>query len=125
VIGRITHDGKPVARGFISYIPLEGRGLRGATSKTDQDGRYTLGTYTAKDGATPGSYLVTVMCYGPDPDNPPEPNINVENELNSILWDGIPLIPEKYFSAEYSPLRAEVIRGIENVIDFDLEVDPG
>ena len=56
--GTVTLDGQPLEGAAIGFIPAEGG--RPATGKTDAEGRFTLASFTAKDGLPPGSYKVTV-----------------------------------------------------------------
>src|SRR6478672_3109711 len=65
VTGRVTYKGKPVANAAVSFT-LESGGARIATGQTDNDGRFTLGTYAIGDGVTVGSHRVGVIARGPD-----------------------------------------------------------
>lgn len=55
--GKVTQDGKPVAKGAISMVPAAGH--RGVAANTAvQQGRYQ---FTSEDGPGPGPYKVTVQ----------------------------------------------------------------
>jgi hypothetical protein len=66
VRGRLTHDGKPMARAMISYYSVDAAD-RGTPSHATSDagGRYELHTYREGDGAPAGEYVVTIFWPGP------------------------------------------------------------
>jgi hypothetical protein len=98
VRGLVTFRGAPLPDGFVVFTPDEEYGGRGscATGKIGPDGRYTLATDGAA-GVAPGKHRVTVA--GPDG------------------WR----LPDKFLDPQASGLRAEVVAGRENVVDFKLE----
>lgn len=65
VKGIVTLDGKPVQGAVVLFEQL-GDGMP-ATAHTDEDGVFYLGTHTAKDGAYPGDYRVTITPPVPVP----------------------------------------------------------
>jgi hypothetical protein len=98
VRGLIKFRGSPLPGGFIVFTPDDDFGSRGAcaTGRIGPDGRFTLSTDGAT-GAAAGKYRITVA--GPD---------------------GWPL-PEKLLDPHLSGLRAEVLAGQENLLEFTLE----
>ena len=98
VRGLVTFRGAPLPAGFVVFTPDDEYGGRGpcATGTIGPDGRYTLATDGAS-GVAPGKHRVTVA--GPDG------------------WR----LPEKFLDPQASGLRAEVVAGRENVVDFKLE----
>jgi hypothetical protein len=116
VSGRVTYKDKPVPNANVSFTPEEGTG-RAAAGLTDTAGRYTLGTFTASDGAPPGKYRVHITAYGPSrPAKPGETGSGMPGEMMT----GDPLIPKKYFQPDTSGLTHEVKRG-RNTANFDLK----
>lgn len=116
VSGRVTYKGEPVTTGDVYFSP-EGASARGAQGKLDSSGNYSLGTFTAKDGAYAGTYKVSIVSRGPDK---PVPKKMVGKMLEEDMQGtGDPLIPKKYFNAETSGLAAEVTSG-SNTFNFDL-----
>ena len=126
VSGTITYKGKPLPEASISFLP-EADGVRSAMGKTDAEGRYTLWTYENGDGAAVGKHRVTVALHGP----PEKPKLNpaVAAKMGEAYYDqlsalGKPLIPAKYFGPETSGLTADVVKGKNNVFDFELTGEP-
>jgi hypothetical protein len=98
VRGVVTFRGAPLPAGLVVFTPDEESGGHGpcATGAIGSDGRYTLAT-GGKPGATPGKHRVSVA--GPDG------------------WR----LPDTFLDPQLSGLRAEVVAGRENVLDFKLE----
>lgn len=72
--GTLLFDGKPLAVAQVTLIPLdEGvpKSVR-PTATTNDDGSFTLGTYSRTDGAPAGSYKVLALHYpiGGSKENP-------------------------------------------------------
>lgn len=59
VAGQVLIDGKPLEKGVIRFAPKGGRGSTGAINS---DGRFTLGSYAADDGALVGVHKVMVIA---------------------------------------------------------------
>jgi hypothetical protein len=98
VRGQVTFRGTPLPGGLIVFTPDEDFGGHGpcAVGAIGSDGRYTLTTDGAA-GAPAGKHKVTVV--GPDG------------------WR----LPDRFLDPQTSTLKAEVIAGRENVVDFRLE----
>jgi hypothetical protein len=98
VHGRVAFRGTPMPGGWIVFTPDDEVGGRGpcATGTIGSDGRYTL-TTGGVPGASAGKHRVAIA--GPQ---------------------GWPL-PDKFLDPQQSGLRAEVVAGQENVVDFKLE----
>jgi hypothetical protein len=98
VHGTVTYRGTQLPGGLIVFTPDDDYGDRGpcAEAQIGADGLYTLKT-AGNAGASVGKHRVTIA-------GPP----------------GRPL-PDKFLDPHLSGLRAEVIAGQENVIDFKLE----
>ena len=78
VEGVVTLDGKPLAGATVTLLPTRGNGPGPFTGKTDNDGRFVLGTaLEPNSGAAPGQYrlmITTVANVGGDEMNPaPQP----------------------------------------------------
>ena len=69
VSGRVTYQGKPVTEGRIVFQPEHGRPAMGTL---DADGRYTLTTFDAGDGALLGHHRVTIDAHRVSGGLPPE-----------------------------------------------------
>lgn len=110
VHGKVTYKGEPLTMGSVTFIP-EGPG-KAAAGEIQEDGTYTLTTYSRGDGATIGKHGVMVISERDTSELPAE-----SAEANVDLS----LIPEKYsMSPKTSGLTAEVKAG-DNEINFDLE----
>jgi hypothetical protein len=100
VHGRVTLDGRPLARADITFQP-EGA-QRASIGRTDEDGRYELAYKRGQPGAIVGKHTVQV-------------------EVSSELVKNPPPIPARY--AANSELHRQV-EPDENEINFDLTSDP-
>ena len=98
VRGVVTFRGSPLPGGLVVFTPDDDYGSRGqcATGLIGPNGRFTLST-AGMAGAVTGKHRVTIA--GPDG------------------WS----LPDRFLDPHLSGLRAEVVAGQENVIDFKLE----
>jgi hypothetical protein len=117
VSGHVTYKDKPVPGAMVTFIPDQA-GAHAATAMTDEKGYYRLGTFEKADGALTGKHRVTIVARAPY-DGKPVPGVG-EAFLEQLEAQGKPLIPEQYFIADKSPLRAEVVTGSQTV-DFALQ----
>lgn len=58
--GVVMCDGEPLDNAVVSFFPNASDG-RTATGKTDANGKFTLTTLIANDGAFPGDYKIAVL----------------------------------------------------------------
>ena len=56
--GVVMLDGKPLAEASVIFQPTAGG--RPATGVTDAEGRFKVGTFKPRDGALPGTHVVTI-----------------------------------------------------------------
>ncbi len=98
VRGLVTFRGLPLPGGIVVFTPDDDFSSHGlcATGRIGPDGHFTLSTESAA-GAVAGKYRVTIA--GPD------------------RWP----LPDKFLDPHLSGLRAEVLAGQENILDFKLE----
>ena len=127
VTGVVTYKGVPVVGATVTFT-ASSKSPRTGVGVTDDKGGFTIGTFGANDGAVLGDHVVTVtkrqggteqmkpedymknMTAGPGGGSKPAiPGSDIKNEL-----------PEKYASAEKSPLKAKVEAGAKNEFKFDL-----
>jgi uncharacterized protein (TIGR03000 family) len=94
VAGKVTLDGKPLARCRVTFWPEnKGKLAQEVGGLTDEDGTYQLFT-KGKPGVPPGRYRVTITATAPtDPKDPAKLKV---------------LVPEKYAKLETTPLLVEV-----------------
>lgn len=120
VTGVVLKGGVPVADANITFHPKSGRSASGVT---DADGRFALRSYREGDGAVAGSYTVTVteaysdVEYGGGEDSSPYVDPQASQGQNP---QAKPLVSERYWDVQSSPLRAEVSLDGEN--DFTFEI---
>ncbi len=134
VSGKVLHGGQPVVGAAVAFLPEGGVG-RPASAVTDQTGMYELTTFSAKDGAIPGKYTVTVSppAKPAAPGAAPSMPMATADDYAAAMAKGIdPVakalgdsaeksdVPADYRSVATSPLKKEVVSG-SNV--FDLLVD--
>ena len=72
--GVVTHNGKPVANLYLTFLPTDPAAQAPASSSTDASGRFEL-KVGAKGGVYPGKYIVTcsdpaAMMGGKSSDDP-------------------------------------------------------
>jgi hypothetical protein len=113
VQGTVTFQGNPLANATVVFSPRDGQ--YEAIGMTDNEGKYSLMTFQAKDGAVPGEYLVAITCVKIEG---PSSGANL-SETDSGLKE-TSLIPIYYGQLDKSGLTAKVIEGESNRIDFPL-----
>ncbi|MGC4001902.1 MAG: hypothetical protein QM811_01610 [Pirellulales bacterium] len=64
VSGNVTIDGKPLQGGYVRVIPTTGRLAYGVI---DENGHYSLTTFTSGDGVYPGEHTVEIAGYQDKP----------------------------------------------------------
>jgi dipeptidyl aminopeptidase/acylaminoacyl peptidase len=97
VSGTVTYKGEPIAEGTIVLHPVDPGGHR--ASGAIRDGRYTLTTVNADDGALPGTYTVTIEVVG---------------------GGGAGKLPARYSNPGTSGMTCQIRAG-SNFLDFDLK----
>ena len=116
VVGTVTVDATPVESAQVLFMSAGGRP---AAAQTDADGRFSLSTYEANDGAMIGEHSVTVT-YRPTIPVPPAgeaPPGSVMPKPPPMGWKSP--VPEKYSDPSNPLIHLKVEPG-EN--DFDLEL---
>jgi hypothetical protein len=103
VSGVVTLDGKPLSSGRVTFWPAAGRSGSGWI---ETDGRFTLGTFNATDGAVVGSHAVTVTAASKSP--PGAPDFDRDRPVSG--WPRSP-IPARYSNPDSSGLSFEVSPG--------------
>lgn len=99
VRGELFVDGKPAENAAIAFHPVNRTEWASATSRgvVDRDGRFSLTTYAANDGAPEGEYVVTVYW----PDRP----LNPAGEGDDLPADKL---GRRFANASQSKLRARL-----------------
>jgi hypothetical protein len=123
VSGTVTYNGKPVEKGVINFISTAADGR--AASGDITNGKYSLTTATAGDGAFPGSYKVTVIAEERDTTEVKEISKGGQfrhgPELAKANKEAKQLVPAKYKLPETSDLSAEVKAQSNTNVNFDLK----
>lgn len=99
VSGKVTIDGQPLTSGFVRLVPDD---ARPSVGRIQEDGSFTLTTFTKKDGSVPGTHRVAVVAY--DEANP-----------SQLRW----LVPRKYSHAKTSDLTVD-IDGPTDALEIEL-----
>ena len=92
-------DGTPLARG---HVFLTGGGETGARGQIGPDGTFRLGTFTATDGAKPGTYTASILGATE------EDTRSYDEKLNQTKPAPPSLVDKKYDAAATSDLRVEI-----------------
>jgi hypothetical protein len=106
VRGTVTLDGQPLARGSVTFLPVENG--TGASASINADGSFEART-SDMDGMKAGDYLITVRASAE-----PAPNPQGGPPIPGKL-----LTPAKYGRSETSGLKATINRGAN---DLNLEL---
>ncbi len=132
VSGTVEYNGKPVAKGEISFVPKDAAG-HGASGPI-KDGSYSsLTTLNPGDGVMPGDYTVTVTAKEMDSGQLAADTENLASKHGMGKMTMIPpellakahkaaksSIPAKYESSTTSTLKATV-KAESNTLNYKLE----
>jgi hypothetical protein len=95
VSGIVLIDGQPLTRGYVKFVPANGRPSVGTIDKA---GKFTLTCFDGGDGAIPGKHRVQVAA-------------NRIISDNKIEW----YAPPKYADFRTSEIEVEVIKPVDNL----------
>lgn len=110
VTGKVTYKGQPVAKGTITFVTEDRKGIS-AMGVLNEQGEFTLKSDVNSSGARPGKYKVRVESWQTEP---------TMGEGKFI--PGKSAIPERYMAAGTSMLEATVKDQSEvQKIDFELK----
>jgi hypothetical protein len=111
VRGQVLRDGKPLAEAQVCFHPLDSAppGVPRPQATTDEQGRFTLTTLRANDGAPEGKYRITVERRAPR---------QIGEEL---VRDGDNELPARYARPDASPLEFAVQPGENEVPPLVIE----
>lgn len=107
VSGVVTYRGKALSDGHLTFLPAAGDG-RGASGTIGSEGHYELFTSKSLKGIAPGEYKVRIESW----------------ETRPSMGRGPPAklaIPQKYYLANTTTLRATVEGAPSQTIDLTLE----
>jgi len=122
VSGRVTLDGKPLAKAHVHFAPIasDGKIAPGPTSQgeTDADGRFTLtlDSEGRKSGAVVGSHKVYIITVDTQAGPSEMPDAGAKPKRREIL-------PERY--NQDTKLTFDVPPGGTTAANFDLTLKPG
>jgi hypothetical protein len=117
VSGTLTYKGAPLDSYQVSFRPTDGR--RPAVGVTDAQGKFTLGTNEAGDGAPPGMCKVAVVWVAPPSTDPPGQETVIDDP--ALLPKPSVQIPPKYGNPETSGLTQDVPESGITDLKIDLE----
>lgn len=110
VRGVVTLDGQPVEDAVVTFQP--GQNKRGATGRTDKDGKFTMTTFQSGDGVVPGEYNVVIVKYE---------QYDAEESRGGNTPELKHLLPKKYANPGTSKLTASVSDEGPLTLDFSLQ----
>jgi len=114
VQGLVTLNGEPLTSGTVLFETLEptaGGGTYTARGEIDSHGHYTLGTFTADDGAVAGRHRAAIVPS----------NVGLSDGADHAAAS---IVPDEYTSPRTSPLQFEV-QASSNEINIELTSQPG
>jgi hypothetical protein len=88
VAGQVLIDGKPLAFGYVGFVPENGRP---SVAKLDAQGRFTMSCFEADDGVVVGKHSVEIVAREPIGED-------------ALKWHA----PKKYASIDTSGLTEEI-----------------
>ncbi len=88
VRGQVTIDGEPLRTGFVRLVPDD---ARPSVGRIEEDGSFTLTTFSKEDGSVPGTHRVAVVAYD-------------ESTPSTLRW----LVPRKYSDHNTSGLTVDI-----------------
>ncbi len=83
VKGKITHRGKPLTQGEITFEPTDGG--REAHGKIQPDGSFELTTFQEGDGALVGVHRVLIAGIEPPPKTKGETHVRIDQGKNEYV----------------------------------------
>ena len=96
VSGRVTLDGKPLAKASVTFVPMatQGNDSPGPTAqgKTDADGRYTLAVDPGRPGAVVGKCRIYITTIVPEAMGKTDPDRDAGGTPKFVR----DRVPEKY-----------------------------
>jgi hypothetical protein len=95
VSGTVLIDGQPLTRGYVKFVPANGRPSVGTIGEA---GKFTLTCFDGGDGAIPGTHRVQVAA-------------NRIISANKIEW----YAPPKYADFRTSEIEIEVLEPVDNL----------
>jgi len=101
VSGTVTHQGKPIEKGTITFLSTDGERPNATGAITA--GSYTLQTAEPGDGAVVGEYKIAVSDIDPDVYNTELPGVPIKKPKSAV--------PKKYLNADSSGLSFKVEPG--------------
>lgn len=111
VSGLVTVDGKPVEAAQVLYVSPNHRPAMG---ETDEQGRYTLSTFETGDGASIGTYSVTVTTR-PTIRVPPAGIAGPPSGRPKVEHGAISPVPLKYSDPAHPQLSVDVKPGSNDI----------
>ena len=129
VSGTVSVGGVPVKAGIVYFYPTTGRL---AVGEIGPDGRYSLATFAAGDGAILGDHRVVIEAREVPLADIPATQADTSPDASDALQERIAparssgsaslitwVVPEEYAAVATTPLRVTVQPG-RNVLDFAL-----
>jgi len=128
VTGVVTLDGKPVEGANVSFSPSS-EGAELAVGQTDASGKFTLTTPQIGEGATAGSYSVSITksAGATKWEDPRASGGTLTEEQKKSIMDQarnaakpVSPIPDKYANGQTSGFTADVKKDGENNFEFPM-----
>jgi hypothetical protein len=132
VHGKVTYKGRPVAGATVEFLCTGAS--RPAAGTTDEQGNYSLTTFTPNDGAMIGTHVVTVNVYASESEASLPSVAGMDSKAKSkaieeaarqsarhqqMAAKALPQVPKKYAARRTSGLSKEVAAG-DNIINIEL-----
>lgn len=123
VTGTVKMAGAPLADATVIFAPTNEQPT--ATGRTDEDGAFSLTTYSYGDGAAEGKFKVlvskTITAESSDDDSGHGDDYEAsDSHSGSNAADEAQMVPPNYGSKDDTPLNVEVKKDGDNNFDFEI-----
>jgi hypothetical protein len=125
VRGQVLVDGVATPGVTIMFVPKDGQNIQTASGRSDEQGRYVLGTAASNDGAMEGDYIITVQKTQTEASGMTRDQTAsfMQNSYRPDSDETAPkskdLLPVKYKSSKTSDLTYSVQKGKN---EYDIKV---
>jgi hypothetical protein len=113
VRGQVFTNDRPAAHALVTFHPIDDNRPEAVhpTATVEDNGNFSLTSFTAGDGAPAGEYRVTIVRY-----------LAVKSRTNGEDYETRNFLPDRYAKLETSELRVTVTKSKNELEPFKLSV---
>jgi hypothetical protein len=117
ITGKVTLDGSPLTHADVEFEKRDKEGVAKFAAKTDAEGKFKVPSVPGRTIA-PGTYQVLVTKWVDAKGKETDPE-NVE--MLKASGNAKNIVPAKYSDPAFSPLKAEIKSGANELQPFDIK----